>query len=70
MNHDPIAPARGGACRHGVPLNMTCGPCDRILPANPEHSPARGCAWGLVLAAFLWVAILGGLAMIVTLLLS
>jgi len=33
-------------------------------------APARGIAWGLLIAAFLWVAILGGLAMIVTLLLS
>jgi hypothetical protein len=34
------------------------------------ENPARGCAWGLLLAAFLWVAILAGLAMIVTLVLS
>lgn len=37
---------------------------------NPDQiAPARGCAWGLLIAAFLWVAILAGLAMVVTLLL-
>ena len=34
------------------------------------ENPARGCAWGLVISAILWVVILGGLAMIVSLLLS
>jgi len=38
--------------------------------ADVTENPARGCVWGLVISAFLWVIILGGLAMIVTLLLS